>query len=655
MLTQNDNSNQVALHARFCNAVALYQPSSPTPRDLWTAEQKLRFHESVFMILQRFQNQNDSLLQRLEDFLGAAGPQPANPPETFDPLAILDHSPDGIIVFDLPFSQVYFNQSAQTICGFPSAPASQPAMLRQLSSQILQPKSLMKWLKNLHSQPKPLANGEVTAKNESVPHTLRVEAKDGRVFEVTAKPLHAGTARPACMLSIRDISQLESIRSKAEFNSRHDSLTGLPNRDLLLQQLKAQVQHYCEENPSVAVLFFDLDGFKFVNDSLGHQAGDDLLRMVSDRINSILDDDQTLFRLGGDEFVVLALKISNLHNVLTLAESIGHAFVRPFVVEGKETHISASIGIAILNDRCKSAEHLLQHADLAMYQAKEQGGHGHAFYNSDVEQEIQKRYKLRAEIRDAIDHNEFEIFYQPKYDLQHKTLAGAEALIRWFRDGKFYSSPALFIPEAETCGLIIPLSQWVFGQVARDVADWEAQGLMPLLTSVNVSACHFQIGDLMDDLMQAFLQQGVPAQRIELEITESSFFDDMERAAEKIRALQRLGFSVSIDDFGTGHSSLSYLKRLPSDCVKIDRSFVAGIETSEFDRTLVESVIKIAHTQGLHVVAEGVETEDCAALLTELGCDQIQGYWYGKPMPKAEFVEKFLRPASDTPLQFVTK
>lgn len=639
-MTSAENNKEIALHKRVRPANDWHRilcrfGDVPPLRD----ENSKRFNSAVDQLVQRFQS--------LEHESTSTDASTSACPTLADRSArpeLLDLIPDAILSLTIEGHLLYANQSAiELIALITDQPdclgTNQPFPFFQILKNLDCRLSLRDWI-----QQQVESWSSETSCQESTSKGFSFSSIDGRSWDITThcSPLESNVVN----VLVRDVSRLNESKYRAQYNSQHDALTGLPNRVGLLADLRERVANYDPNAASDATFFFDLDGFKFVNDSLGHQAGDELLCAVARRIQSLLTPDQRMYRLGGDEFVVQVNQISNLHEIPRLAEKLGRAFVEPFNIQEKDTYLGASIGIAILNDNTESAEQLIQQADLAMYQAKEAGGHGHSFYNADVEEEIQQRYALRAEIRHALQDDEFTVFYQPKYDLKRQRLCGAEALIRWIRDGKTYSSPAEFIPEAETCGLIVPISQLVFKQVATDVRRWEEKGFSPIVTSVNVSACHFQLGDLMDDLMSAFLGHGVAANRIELEITESSFINDMSRAIEKIRMLQRFGFGIAIDDFGTGYSSLSYLKNLPADVVKIDRAFVSEIESSDFDATLVQSVIKIAHTQGLKVVAEGVETDAGIQKLTEFDCDQVQGYWYGKPLSAEDFEEQFLAPLS---------
>ncbi len=421
-------------------------------------------------------------------------------------------------------------------------------------------------------------------------------------------------------------------------STRLDALTGLPNRVCFTEQLHRAVEANRPEGPMLALLFFDLDGFKFVNDSLGHQAGDELLIQVGERLNRILvDPAEQLFRLAGDEFVIVADRVERLNQLPKLAERILAEFQDPFIVTNEKAFVGASVGIAIRSNQGQSAERLLHEADAAMYQSKRNGRRCYSFYSADLDQEHRRLFKLRGDIRDAIDQQEFTVHYQSVFDLATGQRVGAEALVRWFRDGQVYCQPEEFVGEAEKCGLIVPMSQQVIRQVSRDLLAWKASGQTLVPVSINISASHFRFGDLQDDLASAFLFQGLPPQLIEIELSEEAVLHDVKQSRQKIQALQHMGFRVVVDDLGTGRSSIAYLQKVPVDAVKIDASFINDIENSDFALAVVDSMIRIAHTCGLRVVAEGVETEVIRDHLRTLGCDHAQGFWLGKPCPATEF------------------
>lgn len=437
-----------------------------------------------------------------------------------------------------------------------------------------------------------------------------------------------------------DSDEVQSLRNVESIQAGSKHL--IQSRKQLLDELEFLIQKDFDSDISSAVYIVDIDDFKIVNDSIGYLLGDKLLGMVAQRISDILDVPHTVGKLSGDEFCVVATGIHNLNKIPSIGQEINKAVNRAFTVNGQETHISVSIGISVIRPDNFSAESVIQQADLAMYQAKQMGGNCFCFYNEDVRQRIQDRFFIRNEIRKALTRNEFEMYYQPKLDLKTGKIGGAEALIRWFRNGKFFRSPAEFIAEAETCGLILSISKWVFENVAKDMAHWRDSGYPEICTSLNLSPCHFRIGNPVDELKSAFRKFDVDPRLVEIEVTENAFLENLDYVIEQLHLVRKSGFNISIDDFGVGCNSLAYLKRLPINALKLDRSFVSGVVDCEFDATLVESMINIAHSLNQTVVAEGVESKIVADRLDEMGCDYIQGYWYAKPMSRADFEKKYL-------------
>ena len=412
--------------------------------------------------------------------------------------------------------------------------------------------------------------------------------------------------------------------------TRMDTLTGLPNRLCFMEELARSVAEHRSTGPMLSLLFFDLDGFKFVNDSLGHQAGDEVLVQVGERLNRVLvAPHERLYRLAGDEFVIIATRIDRLNQLPKLAQRILAEFQEPFVVMNEKAFIGASVGIAIRHTQGQTAEQMLQQADAAMYQSKRNGRRCYSFYSVDLDQEHRKLFQLRGDIRDAIEKREFTVHYQPKIDLTTGQCCGAEALIRWFRNGEIYSSPEEFLSEAEKCGLIVPLSQLAIRKVAEDILRWQSLGQPKLPISINISASHFRFGDLQEDLSSAFFFQGISPGQIEVELSEDAILHDLKQSTKKIRDLKQMGYVLTIDDLGTGRSSVAYLRDMTVDCVKIDESFVREIANSDFIRAIVESMIRVSHTKQLRVVAEGVESQAVLDELKMMNCDQAQGYLFG--------------------------
>ncbi len=435
-----------------------------------------------------------------------------------------------------------------------------------------------------------------------------------------------------------DISQLKESEAKLSHLAHYDPLTGLPNRLLLSSRLQHAIEQALRQEYRLAVLFLDLDRFKNVNDSLGHQVGDELLRAVTERLGQRLRAEDTLARLGGDEFVVLLERLHEPRDAALVARTMLDALAEPFVLaRGHEVYIGASIGISLYPDDGLEVAQLIQHADVAMYQAKDQGRNAYGFYTQTLTENANQRLELETKLRRALERNEFVLHYQPQVNLSDGRLIGAEVLVRWRHNDDGLIPPNQFIPLAEETGLIIPLGEWVLREACTQWARWRAQGCSPISLAVNISPRQFRQQDLVQMVERILAETGMPASALELELTEGALMHQGVGAETTLRELKRLGISLAIDDFGTGYSSLAYLKRFPIDRLKIDQSFVRDISVDSNDRELVSTIIAMGRNLNLQVLAEGVETEEQLAFLTDKGCDAYQGYLYGRPLPVEAF------------------
>jgi len=435
-----------------------------------------------------------------------------------------------------------------------------------------------------------------------------------------------------------DLSQLKRTEENLEHLAHYDPLTELPNRRLFQSLLELTTERAARHDEKLAVLLIDLDRFKEINDSLGHPAGDEVLRKVAQRLEQRLRGEDALARLGGDEFVILQERIADAQEVAVLAHDLLATLSLPFVLEsGHQVFVDGSIGISLYPNDATSVTDLMRNAETAMYQAKENGRNQFSFYTGNMNADALARLELEAALRGAIERQELVLHYQPKVDLRSGQVTGAEALIRWQRKDHGLVSPLQFIPLAEKSDLIIAIGNWVITSACRQIRAWCDAGLRDIKIAVNVSARQFRSGDLENVIAQALNQYGVEAQHLELELTESML---MERPEETVALLQRLkqtGVKLSLDDFGTGYSSLAYLSRFPIDTLKIDRSFVESIMTEPTSAMIATSIIALAHRMQLNVVAEGVETEAQLGYLRMNRCDVMQGYYFSKPIPADEF------------------
>jgi diguanylate cyclase (GGDEF)-like protein/PAS domain S-box-containing protein len=430
-------------------------------------------------------------------------------------------------------------------------------------------------------------------------------------------------------------------RKQAEERIRHlahyDELTGLSNRSMFSQYLSNAIAKARRNSTQLAVLFIDLDRFKNINDTLGHGAGDSVLKEVAERLNKCLRESDTVGRLGGDEFVVLLDEIPQSMHCAEVAQKILATIARPFALDTQEFHLTASIGISTYPADSEDLQSLLKNADVAMYRAKELGKNNFQFYSAQMNIHNLERLALESSLRRALERKEFVLHYQPKVDIRSGNIIGMEALVRWKHPIKGQISPMQFIPLAEETGLIVPIGEWVLRTACAQNRSWQEQGLPPLCISVNLSARQFTHKNLLQDVARVLNETGLNAAFLELEITESVVMHDPENAIELLNKMKTMGISISIDDFGTGYSSLSYLKRFPIDSVKIDRSFIKDLPLDDDDAAITQAIIAMAHSLKLKVIAEGAETLEQLNFLRTHKCDEVQGYYFGEPMPEHEF------------------
>jgi len=426
----------------------------------------------------------------------------------------------------------------------------------------------------------------------------------------------------------------------------HDLLTGLPNRWLLRDRMEQAFAYAHREDHSLAVMFLDLDRFKNLNDTMGHVAGDHLLRSVAERLKSAMTPWDTIARLGGDDFVLLIPDIENQDGARTVADKLLKLFQSPFLLSGQNVYVDASIGIAMYPENGSDADNLLKNAEAAMYYAKEQGRNNFQFCSSKIQEATATRFVIENKLREAIKQSELVLYYQPQFSLRNNhVVTGMEALVRWKHPVHGLVPPDKFITVAEETGLILSMGDWVFRQALQDLRSWREQGLKVRRLAINLSARQLFHAQTLDILEESLSEDPEAAKVLELEITESGVMQDPEQAVRTLNAFKDLGVSVAIDDFGTGYSSLSYLKRFPIDVLKVDRSFVRDITIDDDDATIVRTILAMAQSLNLKVIAEGVESEEQLKLLAALGCSEGQGYYYARPM-SAEDLLQFLRDKS---------
>lgn len=422
-----------------------------------------------------------------------------------------------------------------------------------------------------------------------------------------------------------------------QYLAYHDSLTDLPNRRLFTHRLNKVLEEAKAQQTKLAVIFLDIDGFKTINDSFGHDAGDQLLKAIAKRLVHCVRRDDTVARIGGDEFMFLLPKIHNLANAKIIARKILNVFKQPFKLNENKIHITPSVGVSIFPIHGEDANTLIKRSDTAMYYAKEQGKNNYQLYTEDLETQSLERRVLENDLRKAIFENGIELYYQPKIDIDTGQIVGMETLVRWQHQEFGIIPPSKFIPIAEETGMIIPLGDLILRTACKQNKAWQQQGYLPLRMSVNLSPVQFKQKNIVENIIGILNETGLGAGWLELEITEMTILENIEEATEKIQQLKEKGIYVSIDDFGTGYSFLSYLKECSIDSLKIDQSFIRGLSNHLNDQAVVSAIISIAHNLNLNVIAEGVETAEQMTFLRKNGCKEVQGYLFSRPVNAEQF------------------
>jgi diguanylate cyclase (GGDEF)-like protein/PAS domain S-box-containing protein len=434
----------------------------------------------------------------------------------------------------------------------------------------------------------------------------------------------------------RDVTEQKNIERRIEFMAHHDILTGLANKAFAQKKAIKILEDAKLSQEQVAFLFLDLDGFKVINDTLGHSVGDSMLKSIALHLKQCVRENDIVSRQGGDEFLIILQHITNRNDIFKVIEKIFKQLEEPFQVATHILSISASIGISLYPDHGKTFETLFKNADAAMYQAKEYGKNGYRIYTSHMNHNMIGRFKLHSDLKNALQGNEFMLHYQPQVDVVKNKIIGVEALIRWNHPQMGLVPPLNFIPIAESSGLIIQIGQWVIEEACRQMMLWHQQGCR-ISIAVNISAIQFKRGDIENVITQALQKTGLDPKYLELELTETIMMHDVETTLQTVQNLKLLGVQLSIDDFGTGYSSLSYLKRFAVDKLKIDQSFVRGILNNKEDSVIVKTIIQMAKNLNLKTIAEGVEDAEVLSLIEQLGCDEVQGYHFAKPMNALDF------------------
>ena len=535
--------------------------------------------------------------------------------------AAFDATADGILVIDLEGNYVASNRIFHEMWRIPRHllhRGQERAVAKFAMSQFKNSESLFEKAMAIHKSSQ--------ARSSNV-----VQFHDGRFFECVSMPQLIAGQNVGRVWSFRDVTDQVRTEERIRHNAHHDSLTQLPNRALFQDRLAQEVGRARRAGSVTALLLLDLDRFKTINDTLGHAAGDKLLVKVAKRLKSRKREGDTIARLGGDEFVLIVSELRHKEDAAVVAEQFLDVLKPPIQIAEHDLHVSASIGIAIFPDDGDDTTSLMKSADMALYRAKELGRDNYQVFEPKLNQRAMERLVLEKDLRRAINDREFVLHYQPQYDLKTGKMRGVEALVRW-KQGAEVVSPARFIPIAEECGLIVPLGRWVLKEAACQCAEFNRRSREPLRICVNVSALQIQRPNFANEVAEVLQKAGLPPKQLVIELTESALMMNPEQGSYAMEQLQQMGVGIAMDDFGMGHSSLNLVSVLPISLIKIDRSFVTNCAKRKTDASILTAIVTMGHALGLRVLAEGVETEEQARILRAEGCDEVQGYLYGRPV-----------------------
>lgn len=533
---------------------------------------------------------------------------------------------DSVITCDAHGHITHMNPAAETLTGWRTADAANLAVERVIALQDSKTRAPVE-----SAVAHALRGREVTVKGDR--YWARADGAEFWVEESATPVFDSAGGVNGVVLVLRDMSESRELTTRMHYQAQHDFLTGLPNRLLLHDRIAQSIVHAERTQSPLAILFLDLDRFKYINDSLGHTVGDKLLKQVSARLAATIRAADTVSRQGGDEFIVLLPKVESAAAAAAVAEKVLATIALPYTVDGHELNVTLSIGVSMYPTDGKDIDTLIRSADIAMYHAKEAGRNNVQFFTSDMSKRTAERVQLESGLRRALRASEFRLHFQPKINLATGSAMGTEALVRWVHPERGLIMPGQFIPIAEESGLIVALGEWVLREACRQNRRWIDAGMQPMPVAVNVSAAQFAQRNFLDVVKSALEESQLPPKLLELELTESIIMRNAESTVAVLAAIKEMGIRVSIDDFGTGYSSLSYLRRFPIDTLKIDQSFVSALPGDSDQAAITSAVIAMAKSLRRTVTAEGVETREQLAFLTEQGCDDVQGYLIGRPMP----------------------
>lgn len=541
--------------------------------------------------------------------------------------AVLNAMADGLVTLDLEGHILTNNNAVQDMFGYTSEEIIGKSLFHLLNSTTFHsPQDLVDFLASMKDMDQEYKRKETA---------IRANASTFPV-ELAVREVSIGTSKQYTVL-IRDVTERYEAEAMIRQMALHDSLTGLANRNLLQQRLDEALKMAQRLRKKIAVMFLDLDLFKPVNDIYGHAAGDKLLRVVAERLTECAREVDTVARLGGDEFAIIFTNLGDEFDITDIAQRILDSIQEPITIDSNVLQVGTSIGISFFPHDSTDPDELIRMADVALYQAKDHGRRIYRLYDPEMDAAAKEEKNIELDLIRALKNNEFILHYQPQLDAIDYSLAGAEALIRWQHPEKGMIPPFNFITIAESSNIIIELGQWILDTACKQAKIWEDAGLPPFRVCINISARQFQSKDFIQSVEKSIELTGVNPEWLELEITEGMVLESSEAVIHKLEKLSELGITLAIDDFGTGYSSLAYLKRFPVHQLKIDQSFIRDIAEDHDDAAITDAVIRLGHSLGLKVVAEGVETEEHVHILRQKGCDVLQGYFFSKPVPVDEF------------------
>ncbi|MEK9841996.1 EAL domain-containing protein [Thalassospira sp.] len=554
--------------------------------------------------------------------------------------AIVQNVADGILTITPTGRIVEYNGATKQLLGLMRDETPQGRTLHE----FLMPRAIPLLEHSLEELAAQSSDNQTTEKRLTLP----IRRADQTEIDVSiALRMIPDAATPMMTAVLTDITVRKRYEEQLVYMANHDTLTNLPNRSMLESSLSKALDKLKEASSTrhgaTAVLFIDLDRFKVINDSLGHDVGDLLLKAVAGRLQKVIGRQEIVGRLGGDEFLIIIPDLKETQDAAILSQAVLDALAPAFDIKGRVLFVSPSIGIALYPSDGEDFPALMRNADTAMYSAKSGGGGTYHFFTKTMNESAMARLVIENDLREALAQNQFELHYQPKVDLRTNRISGLEALIRWKQPGRGYISPMQFIPVAEETGLIGKIGEWVIAEVCRQIAEWDAQSVPPLPIAINLSPRQLIEGRITETISRILTDTGTPAARIVLEVTETVMMQEIKKSAAILEELRHLGLQIAVDDFGTGYSSLAYLKRLPINSIKIDRSFVRDVTIDTDDAAITRTIIVMGHNLGLKVIAEGVETKEQMAFLRESECDEVQGFLIATPQPPQEIVKHILR------------